>query len=293
MRRYLALFAGLALAASLGAASNAAPAKHPAARPPATAATTVPQRPAHVLVVMFENKAFEHEVGDPHAPYINSLLARSAVLTRSYAVTHPSQPNYLALFSGSTQGVTSDRCLKRMHGVPNLGSELIAAGLSFTGYSEGLPHAGYRGCTAGRYAAKHNPWVHFDNVPDASNQPYEALPADYSQLPTVAFAIPDLCNDMHDCGTAAGDRWAEANLEPYLQWAQRNNSLLLVTYDEDDHSAGNHILTVIAGAGVVPGHYDQRIDHYGVLRTLEDWYGLAPTGYAAQAAPISGIGLGS
>ncbi|NUR24829.1 MAG: acid phosphatase, partial [Catenulispora sp.] len=244
MRRYLALFAGLALtatlAASLGAAggpgvAGAAP-KAPAEA--AAPAQPAPVRPAHVLIVMFENKAFEHEVGDSRAPYINSLLARSAVFTRSYAITHPSQPNYLALFSGSTQGVTSDRCLTRFHGVPNLGSELIAAGFSFAGYSEGLPHAGYRGCTAGRYAAKHNPWVHFDNVPDASNQPYEALPADYSQLPTVAFAIPDLCNDMHDCGTAAGDRWAQANLEPYLRWADQNNSLLLVTYDEDDHSAG-------------------------------------------------------
>jgi acid phosphatase len=240
------------------------------------------------MIVIFENKAFEHEVGNRRAPYLNKLVAESAVFTRSYAITHPSQPNYLALFSGSTQGVTSDACLKRFQGVPNLGSQLIESGRTFAGYSEGLPHAGFRGCSAGKYAAKHNPWVDFDTVPDASNQPYSALPSDYNRLPTVSFVIPDICNDMHDCGTAAGDTWAQAKLEPYLRWATDHNSLLLITYDEDDNSAENHILTLIAGADVRPGRYAQRIDHYSVLRTLEDLYGLAPLGQAATATPLRG-----
>jgi acid phosphatase len=245
--------------------------------------------PEHVVVVVFENKAFEHQVGSHRAPYLNGLLARSAVFTQSYAITHPSQPNYIALFSGSTQGVTSDRCLSRFHGVPNLASQLLDAGLTFAGYSEGLPYAGFRGCTDGRYAAKHNPWVAFDNVPDTANQPYSAMPTNYAQLPTLSFVIPDLCNDMHDCGTATGDTWAKTNLDPYLRWADKHNSLLLITYDEDDGNAGNHILTMIAGAGVRPGTYSQKITHYNVLRTLEDLYGLAPLGAAASAAPITGI----
>ena len=246
-------------------------------------------RPDHVLVVVFENKAFGHEVGSSQAPYLNNLLNGSAVFTRSYAITHPSQPNYLALFSGSTQGVTSDRCLSRWHDRPNLGAQLIEAGHTFTGYSEGLPRAGYRGCYSGRYAAKHNPWVNFDNVPDASNQPYTAFPSDYAKLPTVSFVVPDLCNDMHDCGTAAGDAWAAKNLEPYRQWAAGHNSLLVITYDEDDGGSANQILTLVTGAGVRPGRYSERIDHYGVLRMIEDLYGLPGIGKAATAKPVTDI----
>jgi acid phosphatase len=193
------------------------------------------------------------------------------------------------LFSGSTQGVTSDRCLTPFHDRPNLGAQLIGAGLTFTGYSEGLPAPGYRGCTHGRYAAKHNPWVDFDTVPAAANQPYSAFPKDFSALPSLAFVVPDLCNDMHDCGTAAGDAWAAEHLEPYRQWAAAHNSLLLVTYDEDDGSADNQILTLLTGAGVRPGQYSQRIDHYNVLRTLEDLFGLPGIGKAATAKPISGV----
>ena len=241
------------------------------------------------MVVVFENKAFSHEVGSKQAPYLNKLFGVSAVFTRSYGITHPSQPNYLALFSGSTQGVTSDRCLSRFHGRPNLGSQLIGAGFTFTGYSEGLPAAGYRGCYHGRYAAKHNPWVNFDNVPDSANQPYTAFPSDYAALPTVSFVVPDLCNDMHDCGTPAGDAWAAKNLEPYRTWAANHNSLLVITYDEDDGGAGNHILTLVTGAGVRPGSYSQRIDHYSVLRTLESLYGLPGIGNAATTQPMSGI----
>jgi phosphatidylinositol-3-phosphatase len=267
------------------ATSSAEPS--PSAVPSPSAAG--PIRPDHVVVVVFENKAFEHEMGNDQARYLNGLFGGSAVFTQSYAITHPSQPNYLALFSGSTQGVTDDRCLTPFHDRPNLGAQLIKSGLTFAGYSEGLPEAGYRGCSNGRYAAKHNPWGVFDTVPNSANLPFTAFPRDYSKLPTVSFVIPDLCNDMHDCGTAAGDAWAARNLEPYRRWAATHNSLLLITYDEDDGSAANRILTLISGAGVRPGQYKQRIDHYCVLRTLEDLYGLAPIGSAATARPITGI----
>src|SRR3954447_1098781 len=207
--RWMTTTLGLLFAAA-ACTSPATPQAAPSPPPPSASAssaaaspTLIPSRtptasrPDHVLVVVFENKAFTHEVGNNRAPYLNGLLHVSAVFTRSFAVTHPSQPNYLALFSGSTQGVTDDRCLSRFHGRPNLGSQLIQAGYTFTGYSEGQPTAGYRGCYHGRYAAKHNPWAKFDNVPDAANQPYTAFPSDYAKLPTVSFVVPDLCNDMH------------------------------------------------------------------------------------------------
>lgn len=220
---------------------------------------------------------------------MSRLADQSAVFTKSYAITHPSQPNYLALFSGSTQGVTSDRCLSRLRDRPNLGAQLIAAGHTFAGYSEGLPEPGYRGCYHGRYAAKHNPWVNFDNVPDSANLPFSAFPADYAQLPTVSFVVPDLCDDMHDCTVATGDKWAARHLEPYRQWAAGHDSLLIITFDEDDGRAGNQILTLVAGARVRPGTYAQRIDHYSVLRTLEEFWSLKPIGRAVTAKPMTGV----
>jgi len=245
-------------------------------------------RPDHVVVVIFENEDARDVVGAAEAPYLTELASAGASFTDAHAETHPSQPNYLALFSGSTQGVDDDSCPQTLSG-PTLASELLAAGHTFVGYSEGLPKAGFTGCTAGRYARKHNPWVNFADLPSSVNQPFTALPADWSALPTVSFVVPDLCNDMHDCGVAAGDRWARDHLPGYLRWATAHNSLLVVTFDEDDGSKDNHIATTIVGAGVRPGPSDQRIDHYSLLRTFTDMYGLAPIGQAGQRAPITGI----
>jgi hypothetical protein len=245
--------------------------------------------PDHVVVVIFENEDAGNVVGAAEAPYLTSLASAGASFTDAHAETHPSQPNYLALFSGSTHGVVDDACPLALSG-PTLGSELLAAGRTFAGYSEGLPGPGFTGCTYGKYARKHNPWVNFADLPSSVNQPFSAMPRDWSALPTVSFVVPDLCNDMHDCGVAAGDRWARDHLPGYVSWAAAHNSLLIVTFDEDNGSAANHIATIVAGAGVRPGPRDQRIDHYSLLRALTDMYGLAPLGEAAQRTPMTGIG---
>jgi hypothetical protein len=275
------------------------PSPSPSAQPsPAAAvsiapsASTAPVRPAHVVVVVFENKSYRQVTSMTQATWINGLVASSAVFTDAHAITHPSQPNYLALFSGSTQAVTDDHCPVDLASVPNLGQQLLAAGHTFAGYSEDLPKPGFLGCTYGGYAAKHNPWVDFSNVPDSANQPFTAFPTDYATLPTVSFVIPNLCHDMHDCSIAAGDAWARANLDGYLQWARQHDSLLILTFDEDDRSTNNHILTLFAGARIKAGRYQQTINHYNLLRTLESWYGLAPLQRAAEAAPITGIWVG-
>lgn len=274
--------------------SNATPTE-PAGAPtgagsssPSSASRT---RPEHIVVVVFENKAAGQIDGNPAAPYFNSLMANSAVLTESRAITHPSQPNYLALFSGSTQNITDNSCPLNLGDRPNLGRQLVDAGFSFTGYSEGLPAVGYTGCSAGRYAAKHSPWVHFGNLPATVNQPATAFPSDFSKLPTVGFLIPDLCSDMHDCSVATGDSWLHDHLDSYVRWARESNSLLVVTFDEDDNSADNRILTFISGAGVRPGRYPQPIDHYSILSTVEELYGLPRLGSAATAPPIADIWL--
>jgi phosphatidylinositol-3-phosphatase len=264
-------------------------------------ATTIqnPPRPDHVIVVVMENKNFDAIIGRPdEAPYLNSLAAQGAVFTNSFAVTHPSQPNYVALFSGSTQGLTTDDCPKTFVGVPNLGSDLIAAGQSFVGYSEGLASTGDTECGSDLslgYVRKHNPWVDFTNVPASSNRTFSEFPSDYTQLPSVSFVIPNLCNDMHYCARDTGDAWLHDHLGGYAQWATTHNSLLVVTWDEDGTIAfglggdNNKVPTIFYGAHVAPGMYGERIDHYRVLRTIEDMYGLPYEGASANTTAIADV----
>lgn len=242
--------------------------------------------PQHVVVVVFENKGAQQVIDQ--APYLSSLAKQGASFSDAHGVAHPSEPNYLALFSGSTQGLTDDSCPHTFSG-PSLGRQLLDAARTFTGYSEDLPAAGYQGCSAGDYARKHNPWVNFADLPASVNQPYSALPADFGALPTVAFVVPNLCDDMHNCPVRTGDDWARAHLAPYVSWARDHDSLLVVTFDEDEGTSGNHIATFLVGPMVRPGTSDQRIDHYSVLRTIEQMYGLPPIGDAAKAEPITGV----
>ncbi|MFE0027917.1 alkaline phosphatase family protein [Amycolatopsis sp. NPDC059021] len=255
-----------------------------AAQPMASAAG-VP-RPDHVVVVVMENHSYKEIVGSSSAPYLTSLANGGANFSQSFAVTHPSEPNYLALFSGSTQGLTDDSC-PHTYSSANLGSRLIGAGNSFVGYSESMPSDGYTGCTSGQYARKHNPWVNFTNVPASSNLRFSRFPTDYTTLPNVSFVVPNLCNDMHDCSISTGDTWVRNNIDAYAQWAKTHNSLLIVTFDEDDRSQNNQIPTIFSGQHVKTGKYTEHITHYNVLRTLEDAYGLACTGSACSATPIT------
>lgn len=258
--------------------------------PASTSVTTGLPRPAHVVIVMEENHSYSDIIGSASAPYINSLASKGALFTSSFAITHPSEPNYLALFSGSTQGVSDDSCPHTFTGA-NLASELSAAGLSFASYAENLPGAGYTGCTSpdGLYARKHNPWVNFTTVPSSANLPFSSFAdsSDYSHLPTVSFVIPNLNNDMHNGTIQEGDSWLKNNLAAYAQWAETHNSLLIVTWDEDDGSQSNQIPTLFVGQMVKAGRYGETINHYTVLRTLEDMYGLPAVGNSANVSVIT------
>ena len=235
-----------------------------------------------------ENHSYAEIMGNPAAPFINMLAGHGALFTRSYAITHPSQPNYLALFSGGTQGVTDDSCPNQFT-APNLAADLRAAGKSFAGYAEDLPGPGSRVCSAGEYARKHAPWTDFSNEPGPSSLPFTSFPADFARLPTVSFVIPNLCHDMHDCSIAAGDAWLRAQIGGYAGWAMRHHSLLIVTWDEDDGSQGNHIVTIFVGQQVRPGRYAEPLTHYGVLATIEAAYALPRDGQAAAALPVTSI----
>jgi len=244
--------------------------------------------PAHIVVVVEENHSYSEVIGNSNAPYITSLANNGAKMTQSFAVTHPSQPNYLALFSGSTQGITDDSC-PHTFSAENLGHQLTNSGQTFTGYSESMPSDGYTGCSSGQYARKHNPWVDFSNVPSSSNLRFTRFPTDYTTLPKVSFVVPNLCHDMHDCSVSTGDTWLKNNLSAYATWAKTNNSLLLVTFDEDDHSAGNRIPTLFYGAHVQTGSYSEHITHYTVLRTLESLTGLGCVANSCSVSAISDI----
>jgi hypothetical protein len=267
-------------------------------------AALLPQ-PNHVVLVIEENHDYAQILGSADAPYINSLAQQGALMTASYGVEHPSQPNYLDLFSGSNQKVTDDsRAANLPFTTPNLGAELRTAGFSFVGYSETLPTPGFDGdaytTAAGQnqYQRKHNPWSNFINdsgglnqMPSSVNQPFTSFPTDFSQLPTVSIVVPNEQNDMHDGTVQQGDTWLKNNLDGYAQWAKNNNSLLVVTWDENDYSAGNHITTILVGQMVQPGSYGQTINHFDTLRTLEDMYGLPYAGSSATATPITSTWL--
>ncbi|HEU5399165.1 MAG TPA: alkaline phosphatase family protein [Gammaproteobacteria bacterium] len=249
-----------------------------------------PPRATHVVVVIEENRSFQTIIGSKDAPYINALAGEGALFTRSFAVTHPSEPNYLALFAGDTEGLTDDSCPHSYTGA-NLADELTAKGLGFTLYAESLPQEGFADCgTLDKlYRRKHNPVPNFTSVPTEADQPFSAFPADYSKLPTVAYVIPNMMDDMHDGTVPQADAWLKQNLDGYAQWALKNHGLLIVTWDEDDGTQNNQIPTLVVGQDVKPGRYDQKIDHYSLLRTLTDMYRLKPIGHAKQAKPIKGI----
>ncbi|MEV8097366.1 alkaline phosphatase family protein [Kitasatospora sp. NPDC085879] len=261
----------------------------------ATAQAATLPTPDHVVVVVMENHAYSQVIGSSSAPYLNNTLkAGGANLTQSYGLTHPSEPNYYQLFSGSNQGRTDDSCVTvGSISAPNLASELIAAGKTWASYNEGLPSQGSTVCTnsAGKYAQKHNPWFGFSNVPTSTAKTMTQFPTDYTTLPKVSFVVPNLCSDMHDCSVSTGDTWIQNNLGAYATWAKTHNSMLVVTFDEDNKLSGNRIPTLFYGEHVAAGSSTATTyNHYNVLRTLEDLAGLTShAGNAASASDITGI----
>jgi phospholipase C len=246
-----------------------------------------PPRYDHIVVVVEENHSAAQVMG---SPYLASLAAQGASFSQMYGITHPSQPNYIALFSGSTQGISDN--LQHDLAAPNLATSLIAAGLSFATFSEGLPAAGSTAWTSGQYVRRHNPCASFSNNSATINLPFSDYPADYTTLPTVSFIIPNLANDMHDGSVATGDAWLYANLDGYAQWAKANNSLLIVTFDECDPPspvASTPIATIFVGAGVKQTVSPEHVTLYSLLKLVEDIYDLPYLGADASAPRIVGV----
>src|SRR3984885_3539843 len=151
-----------------------APPQLPFSSPVDMKAAAVPT-PAHVVIVVEENRSQSNIIGNKAAPFINQLAANGAMMAQSFAEVHPSEPNYYALFAGNTL-VNDNVCPVNAGNTPNLGSELLAAGYTFAGFAESLPAVGSTECRAGKYARKHVPWASFTNVPASRSLPFSAFP---------------------------------------------------------------------------------------------------------------------
>jgi phosphatidylinositol-3-phosphatase len=260
-----------------------------------TAAATAPADAAggphgsQVTIIIMENKDYNLVVGNPKAPYFNKTLVPQGVLMRNmHAIAHPSEPNYLALFSGSTQGIHGDPCPVYFKATDSA-SKLIAAGKTFTGYSESMPRNGYRGCYQGLYDRNHNPWVVFRNVPASDNLVYHRFP---SSPQTLVWIVPNICHDTHSCAVPAGDKWLSQNLPPIIAWDKKNDGLLILTWDEadPDKSGKNHIPTVLVGPMLRAGvKSDEDVDHYSTLHTIDSIFGIACIDKDCKAPLITGI----
>jgi phosphatidylinositol-3-phosphatase len=232
----------------------------------------------HVVLVVFENHERGSIIGNSEAPTFTALAKRYAEATRYHAVAHPSLPNYLALVSGSTHGVTVD-CIACPQRGPTIGSQLTKAGATWGAFAEGYP-------SSSRFAKKHVPFLYFAGGERAVH-PLSDLRV--SHLPEFSFVVPDLCHDMHDCSVGAGDRWLAQFIRPFLTLKR---TVVFIAFDEGTTNVGGGgDVSLIAAGTSIRRHsrYARPADHYSVLRTIEDALGLPPLGRAERAAPLTGI----
>jgi phosphatidylinositol-3-phosphatase len=235
-------------------------------------------RLAHVVVIVFENEERSAVIGGTEAPTFTRYAHAYADLTNYNAIAHPSLPNYLALVSGSTQGVSSD-CTGCGPWTTSIGTSLARAGLSWGGYAEGYP-------SSPRFVKRHMPFLYFR---DGASHVHPLGALDPGHLPSYAFVAPDLCHDAHDCPLSTADGFLARWLPPFLKVPR---TAVFVIFDEGttDQEGGGEVAAFVAGTAakrrVVS---NQDVTHYSLLRTVEDLLGLPHLGSAANASPIGGI----
>jgi hypothetical protein len=264
-------------------ATPSGPSGSAAAGTPGSAGTPAAHVPGfgHVYLIVLENRGLSQVLDSTTAPYLHSLMQRYGLATNYHSVAHPSEPNYLALFSGSTQGVTDDG----VHDIAarTLADQLDAAGRSWRVFAENVPLGCYRGATAsggpdgpGNYARKHEPAISFTAI--SGNPARCANITDFGHFDPAAadfeLIIPNLCNDMHDCSVAAGDRFLASFVPRILQSAAwQQGGVLFITFDEGQGS--QPIATLVIAPDVAPDFRSAVAhDHYSLLRTIENAWGL-------------------
>lgn len=249
---------------------------------------------SHIVLIVMENRECGQVIGSPDAPYLTALAHHYAQPLAFYATTHPSLPNYLALTSGSTFGFTDScsGCSVRAH---NLVDELETAGISWKAYMEGAPRRCFSGRRAGLYRRRHDPFMFYDDIAHnparcAQVVPLSQLTTDEARhaLPRFAWISPNLCHDMHDCSTRAGDIFLSKWVPPLLR-AVGPRGVVIITWDEGltnrgccSKASGGNIPTILAGPSVRLGlRSTLRYDAYSILLTIEDSWGLPRLGGAA------------
>ena len=277
-------------------------------RTPAPTATPSPTAPQagnvpnfdHVYVIIFENKEYSSVVGSSSAPYINSLIAKYGLATNFTAERHPSEPNYIALTSGGTQGITDDGVYNL--GVNNLFDQITASGRTWHAYQQGYPSLCFTGSSSkavvdgdgksGAYVRKHNPAISYTSI--SGNAAQCANISSFANFDPAAanfeFITPNMINDMHDGTVADGDNFLKAFLPRITGSSAFNNSLVLVTFDEGttNVSGGGHIMTIAITPAMTPGFKTSAAyTHYSMLRTIEQAWGLPTLGNASSATTMS------
>ena len=265
-----------------------------------------PQSPAasvsgiqHIVWVWFENKEVTQITGAT-APYFTSFAAANVNLTNFYGVTHPSQPNYLDAFSGSNQGVTDDGYCTFPASRDNLAKQLAAAGKSWRVYAQNFPGAcsdissspvGVDGIgAAGYYVRKHNPVIAFESVRLDPIQCANVQPlANFDPTANFVMVVPNMINDMHDGTIAQGDAFLQAFVPLVTASPDWAHTLLIVTFDEGTTSTGGggHVYTAAAAPWLAHANVATTYNHFSVLRTIEEVYGLPFLGSAATAATMT------
>jgi hypothetical protein len=270
------------------------PAEAPAAP---VGATVVLPNFSRVVVVVLENHEYGQVLGNPDAPYINSLAESGALAEAYYGIMHPSLPNYLSLTGGSTFGIRRD-CPDCLVEGENIVDQLEEAGISWKAYMEDMPHPCFWPAYHGLYDKDHNPFMHYTDVATVWSRCGRVVPAsqlvqDESSggLPRFVWLTPNICHNMHNCGVGRGDRYLSQALPPLIS-SLGPDGVLFLTFDEGTsdkgccrYAEGGHVVTIVAGAGVKPGYVSPVMyDHYSLLRTIEDAWGLPELGHARDPA---------
>jgi hypothetical protein len=240
----------------------------------------------HVVWIMLENVGYS-VVGSSSAPYFNQLASACGLATNYLAISHPSLPNYVALTSGSTQGISDDG-EPSSHPLtsPSIFSQL---GSNWRALVESMPSSCDR-VTSGQYAARHNPAVYYSSL--ASTCQRDDVPLSFPLNLSAAFTImvPNICDDMHSCPVATGDAWLRRIVPLVLASSQyQSRSLVLfITFDENDSMASNQVPTIVVAPTTPKGErVGVRLDHYSLLNTTETLLHLGLLGAAKTARPMT------
>jgi phosphatidylinositol-3-phosphatase len=241
-----------------------------------------------VIWILMENHSFNEIIGNSAAPYINQLASHCGLATNYFAVSHPSLPNYIALTSGSTQGITDDNppSSHRLN-VPSIFSQLEGSPSRWRSLEESMPSNCDR-TDSGEYAVRHNPAADYVNLPDCNvfDVPFSS-PNDFSARFT--FVTPNLIDDMHDGTVQQGDTFL-SNFVPTILSSpeyQAGKTILYITWDEDDGTQSNQVATLVIAPSVKPGTRSAMLfNHYSLLRTTEEQLGLGLLGNAANATSM-------